>query len=91
MCYARYMKLTSKPGSTTNNKTGGWRTFIPKTDYKKCIGCGTCARICPENAIIMKDSEEKPIPETNYDFCKGCGLCATECPVKAIKMELEEK
>ena len=85
------MDITAKPGSTTNNKTGGWRTFIPKTDYAKCIGCGTCARVCPETAVIMDTSGAKPKPITDYDFCKGCGLCATECPVKAITMELEKK
>lgn len=88
------MKITAKPNSTTINKTGGWRTYIPKTDYKKCIGCGTCARICPENAIIMVKDNPKPTklkPKTDYNFCKGCGLCAEECPVKAIVMELDKK
>ncbi|PIR13404.1 pyruvate synthase [Candidatus Falkowbacteria bacterium CG11_big_fil_rev_8_21_14_0_20_39_10] len=85
------MKITSKPSSTTKNKTGGWRTFIPKTDLKKCIGCGTCARICPENAIAMVKIKAKLKPKTDYDFCKGCALCAEECPVKAIVMELDKK
>jgi len=88
------MELTAKPGSTIKNKTGGWRTFIPKTDYKKCIGCGMCAKVCPESAIKMIPDKTKPTglkPETDYDYCKGCGICAAECPVKCIKMELEEK
>jgi pyruvate ferredoxin oxidoreductase delta subunit len=88
------MKLTAKPGSTTRNKTGGWRTYRPITDYNKCIGCGMCAKVCPENAVSMVSSKTKPTgvkPKTNYDYCKGCGLCAAECPVKAIKMKLEEK
>jgi pyruvate ferredoxin oxidoreductase delta subunit len=84
------MKITVDPGSTKNYKTGGWRTFIPKTDLNTCISCGNCARVCPESAVTMI-SKAKVEPETDYDYCKGCGLCAAECPVKAIKMELEEK
>ena len=85
------MKLTSSPLSAVKNKTGGWRTFIPKTDYEQCVGCGTCAKICPEACIAMVKKGAKLAPKTDYDYCKGCGLCAKECPVKCIKMELDEK
>jgi len=84
-------KITATPGSTRINKTGGWRTFIPRTDYNICIGCGTCSRVCPEYCIKMTDIEGKKKPVNDYDYCKGCGICAEECPVKAIRMELEKK
>lgn len=85
------IKISAKPNSAEQNKTGGWRTFIPKIDLEKCIGCSTCAKICPEGIIEMIDVKDKKKPKINYDFCKGCGLCAAECPVKAIEMELDVK
>lgn len=80
--------LIVKPNTTLNNKTGPWRTYRPLTDYKICISCATCAKICPEACIEMtkQTNFEKLKPLTDYDYCKGCGLCAKECPVKAIKM-----
>jgi 2-oxoacid:acceptor oxidoreductase delta subunit (pyruvate/2-ketoisovalerate family) len=85
------LKVTCDPGSTVNNKTGSWRTFKPNTNFDKCIGCGTCAKVCPDGVIIMTKKGKKQIPVTDYDFCKGCGICAEECPVKCIKMELDKK
>jgi 2-oxoacid:acceptor oxidoreductase delta subunit (pyruvate/2-ketoisovalerate family) len=86
------INITAKPGSTRKNKTGGWRTFRPKIDLEKCIGCGICARICPEGIIEMKNNKEGKLkPEVDYDYCKGCSVCAAECPVKAIIMELDKK
>ncbi len=86
------MDINSKPGSTKNNKTGGWRTYKPKVDNGLCVGCGTCIQNCPEGAIqIKEDNNGNKKPKINYDYCKGCGLCAEQCPTKAIKMELEEK
>lgn len=83
--------VVSQPASTIVNKTGGWRTYIPATDFEKCIGCGTCSRVCPEGCIAMINKANKNKPETDFDFCKGCGVCAVECPVKCIKMNLEAK
>ena len=85
------INITAKPSSTTKNKTGGWRTYIPKTDLKKCVGCGACANACPENAIKMVPGKNGLKPKVDYNFCKGCGICAEECPVKAIKMKLDKK
>lgn len=87
------ININAKPNTTLENKTGGWRTFKPKTDLEKCISCGTCAIVCPEGCIemmtIKNHAKQKPI--TDYNYCKGCGVCVEECPVKAIAMEMEKK
>ena len=82
------MKITSNPGSTIKNKTGGWRTFKPEVDNEKCIGCGVCSKICPEKSIQINKNKKA---EIDYNYCKGCGICAEECPIKCIKMNLENK
>lgn len=48
----------------------------------KCIGCGKCAPVCPEEAISIMDKKASINPE----LCIGCGECMTVCPVKAIGM-----
>jgi 2-oxoacid:acceptor oxidoreductase gamma subunit (pyruvate/2-ketoisovalerate family)/2-oxoacid:acceptor oxidoreductase delta subunit (pyruvate/2-ketoisovalerate family) len=75
------------PGSFVENKTGGWRTFIPRIDTHKCIGCQICWFYCPEGCISME--KEKAV--VDYEYCKGCGICAHECPVKAVEMERERR
>lgn len=45
-----------------------------------CIGCTRCAKVCPENAITVKDFCAK----VDYDKCKGCGECHKVCPVGCV-------
>lgn len=59
-------------------------------DPKICKGCGTCALVCPFDAIELKESEirgleGKIVSEVNTALCKGCGLCAAACPNGAIQ------
>ncbi len=45
-----------------------------------CIGCGTCARKCPQQCIMPG----KPY-QISQEHCLHCGLCFENCPVSAIK------
>ncbi len=47
-----------------------------------CSGCGTCADICPAQAIEI-DTKEK-VAKVNSAICKGCGVCAASCRAHAI-------
>ncbi len=44
-----------------------------------CIGCGTCARTCPQQCITP--GEPFVIAQ---EHCLHCGLCYESCPVQAI-------
>ena len=46
-----------------------------------CIGCGSCAAVCPQNCI-MTDSIPYVIEQ---EHCLHCGNCLTVCPVGAVE------
>lgn len=46
-----------------------------------CLGLGSCAHVCPADAIIIKNGS---IFVT--DSCNGCGNCITECPKQLISL-----
>jgi len=81
--------IITKPATTLQNKTGGWRSFKPILNEDKCTGCLTCWVLCPDSSIKRVKLDKRFKVAINYDYCKGCGICATECPVNAISMERE--
>lgn len=44
---------------------------------QRCVSCGTCIGVCPENAIFR---DENGIVRTDRDKCKNCGQCFSACP-----------
>lgn len=46
-------------------------------DKEKCVGCGTCAKVCPNGAISMENGK----PEKKKDACTFCGKCVNFCPI----------
>ena len=44
--------------------------------YWSCLGFGTCAEVCPFDAITMVEK----LPVVDEEKCTGCGLCEQACP-----------
>jgi len=51
----------------------------------KCIKCNSCLKVCPQNAVLLKEGGKK----IDYDKCTNinCGKCVEVCPTKAIKFD----
>lgn len=45
----------------------------------RCIRCGQCVEICPEDAIELVDE----LPYTDTARCTACGTCIPTCPSQA--------
>ncbi len=77
------MKNVAMGFSSRRGKLHMHTAMVPKPDYSICIRCGTCARMCPANAISMTPQG----PVIDYSKCRACGFCITVCPVEAMKTE----
>ncbi len=62
------------------------RMFMAKVMFSnnKCVGCGMCARFCPNHAILMKDAGTKKRPYWTY-HCENCLRCMGYCTKKAVE------
>lgn len=48
----------------------------------RCIGCGTCVKVCPRNAQIISARGRRVL----WGKCDNCGKCVEECPSKALEI-----
>ncbi|MFH1722767.1 MAG: DUF362 domain-containing protein [Candidatus Altiarchaeota archaeon] len=46
----------------------------------ECVGCGTCAEICPYGSITVEGNSVK----INEEGCFGCNACVRVCPQNAL-------
>ena len=68
---------------TSNNVRNGRAAAV--VDEEKCVNCGICADVCPEEAIVVDE-----IAVIDPEKCTGCGACVDECPNSAISLVVLE-
>lgn len=54
---------------------------------ERCIGCGECVKVCPQQALELTQEGVRTDPQR----CTLCGNCARVCPTKALEISGEEK
>jgi ferredoxin len=62
--------------------------YYARVDRSLCIGCGTCVKSCPFEAVRL-DGEDKAV--VIFESCMGCGLCVDRCEQKAISPVRDER
>ncbi len=63
-------------------------------DFKKCIGCGNCLNICPNECMWLEKIEDPELgkierPGVDLGRCLFCGFCAEVCPTVALHLTTE--
>jgi adenylylsulfate reductase subunit B len=60
----------------------------PLINEEKCIACGKCADICPQDVFFGSEKKKKPV--ISYpEECWHCNACVLDCPAEgAIKVRI---
>lgn len=53
---------------------------------EKCVGCGICVSVCPNEAIELVECMGERYPQIHLGKCCFCALCAEYCPRDALKL-----
>ena len=97
LTYAQIDKISGQAGSFRADVT-----LKPRyVDMSKCIGCGSCAEVCPvivpsrwnlglkpRKCIRIIFEQSVPLRSTiEREYCIDCRMCAEACDRKAINLE----
>jgi len=54
-----------------------------RADEKKCLRCGGCVAVCPQNALKLTEHGIS----CDKEKCTKCKICVQFCPVGALDIE----
>jgi ferredoxin len=72
-------------------------SFIAAPEEKRCIGCGSCAEVCPAEAIRLEVVGTRPsgkeVRQARVDasLCLGCGVCALVCKPGVMRLAKRQR
>ena len=69
----------------SGKKLGRYFTPRPAINAKKCVGCGECAKSCPEKTITIKKVGGRLRAVIDASACIRCFCCQELCPHRAVK------
>lgn len=62
--------------------------FVPEIDLTRCNGCDACARLCPHEAIGIRETEKEQLCYAiDAQQCTGCGICTDVCEEQAVSVQ----
>lgn len=59
-----------------------------RIDQTKCIGCGECVEICPEDVLVI---EREKVAVRYPEECWWCDACEMDCPAGAITVRFTHR
>ncbi len=64
------------------------KTYKIVQEHEKCIGCGACASVCPENWVMASNGKAKAKKTTISEKEFKCNKAAEDsCPVQCIHVK----
>lgn len=76
------IKNLAMGGASVRGKREQHATHV-QIDESKCVGCGRCVKVCPQQALSLVDNKS----HVDVSKCIGCFECITVCPEKAISID----
>lgn len=61
---------------------------VVRKDLNACIGCGSCAKVCPMD-VMRIDAEAGKSVIAYVSQCITCGQCWLNCPTDSIYLQSE--
>jgi len=65
--------------------------FLPVVDRVTCTGCGSCAAVCPVEAMASVSANDPQRPQkkrarVDEGMCLGCGVCVRVCKTGSLSL-----